>query len=283
MKILVIGDGTLGKSLAKESVKRGHSVFTTSRKDSSCLSLDLSREVDVTTLPETEWAIIAAAVSGFESCEKDQKAYTVNVTNTINLTHDLMQRGTKILFPSSTAVFNGEEPFYTPTAHPSPQTEYGRQKAEVERFLNKNSGKALVVRYTKILTTESGILYNWLNSFQKQEEITAFTDLSLAPVLIGDAAFATCRLMEENKTGVYHCSSSEEISYYDLAQRLCKHYGFDKRLIKEATCKSNKNMYCPPFSSLNATETENIINWKFPKTPKLIQKLLPPKNSKAKL
>ncbi|MBI9109608.1 sugar nucleotide-binding protein [Maridesulfovibrio ferrireducens] len=283
MKILVIGDGTLGKSLANESIKRGHSVFKTSRKNSSCLYLDLSRKVDVTTLPKTEWAIIAAAVSGFKSCEKDQKAYTVNVTNTINLANDLMQRGTRILFPSSTAVFNGEKPFYGPTAHPSPQTKYGQQKAEVEEFLNENSSKASIVRYTKILTTESGILYNWLNSFQKQEEITAFTDLSIAPILIGDAAFATCRLMEEDKTGIYHCSSSEEVSYYDFAQRLCKHYGFDKKLVKETTCKSNKNMYCPPFSSLDATETENIINWKFPKMPEMIPQILVPNNSEAKL
>jgi dTDP-4-dehydrorhamnose reductase len=283
MKILVIGDGTLGKSLVKESVKRGHSVFRTSRKDSSCFSLDLSRKVDVTTLPETEWAVIAAAMSGFESCEKDQNAYTVNVTNTINLARELMQKGTKILFPSSTAIFNGKEPFYGPTSHPSPQTQYGRQKVEVERFLNEHSGKALIVRYTKILTTESGILCNWLNSFQNQEEITAFTDLSIAPVLIGDAAFATCKLMEENKTGIYHCSSSEEISYYDFAQKLCKHYGFDKKLIKKAMCKSNKNMYCPSFSSLNATETEKIINWKFSKMSELIPQLLPKKSSEAKL
>ncbi|WP_031480993.1 sugar nucleotide-binding protein [Maridesulfovibrio frigidus] len=273
MDILIVGEGTFSKNLAKVFRDRGHNIFVTSRKTDRKLQLDLSHTPDISNLPKSDWAVIAAAVTGYKACEENAEAYKVNVTNTVQLANSLMKKGTKIVFPSSTAVFNGDVQFAKCSELTSPETSYGSQKVEVENYLLNSKNNALVIRYSKLLEYKSGLIFDWITSLVNGKSITAFTDLSIAPVMVNDAAFVTCRLMEERKTNVYHCSPPEEVSYYDFAKALCMEFGFDTTLIVKGCSKDFNISYTPKFSSLEASGTETTIDWHFPRIKELIKKL----------
>ncbi|GKT37700.1 sugar nucleotide-binding protein [Aduncisulcus paluster] len=128
MKILVIGGGALGTAIAQQAKELGHEVLQTSRKDRKLISFNLKNEHEFTNLPKSDWAVIAAGISGYKECTENPESRLVNVDRTIKLCSFLLNRGTRILFPSSTAVFDGQTPFPEPDAPTCPSTEYGLQK-----------------------------------------------------------------------------------------------------------------------------------------------------------
>ncbi len=271
MDILVIGDGILGKNLAYTLKNRGHTVLATSRKDCNLYKLDLSNPPDITELPKSDWAIIAAAITGYKKCEENKNAFNINVTNTVKLAKEFISIGTNVVFPSSTSVFDGKIPFVNTKTPTSPLTNYGLQKHEVEKFLLRHNSNALIIRYTKLMGYNIGIIKEWVDSWKNGISIRAFTDLFIAPVLMEDAAVMTCKLIEKGKTGIYHCSASEEISYYDFALKLCAILNFSPELVQKSSCKDRNITYHPRFSSLDARKTGTEIGWRLPTIDKLIQ------------
>lgn len=243
MKVLVIGDGMLGSAVADECSTHGHEVFLTSRKSGAEIYFDLFDMTGFENFPQCDWTVITAAVAGYKECEHDPDAYTANVTNTIKLASSMIERGSRILFPSSTAVFNGENAFVAADVPLSPTTAYGRHKAEVETFLYGVSGMAATVRFTKLLDGGCGIAADWIHSLQEGQAVSAFADLTLAPVLLEDAALAVRILMECGANGIYQCSGPEEVSYYLFARAACEIFGFNKDLIREGSCRELPNFF----------------------------------------
>lgn len=273
MRILVIGDGMLGSSIAEEARKKNWTVFQTSRKNHNFIHLDLCAKADISSLPETDWAVLAAGISGFQRCTDDPLSHAVNVENSINLCRDLLDRGSSILFASSTAVFNGNTPFPGP-AHPlNPDSEYGRQKAAVEKFLQQCKGKTAIVRYSKLLDRRHGLIAKWIADLEKGLFIKAFADLEPAPVLYREAARASCAVMGAGSSGIFHCSAPEEISYYEFALKLCSAGGFDSSLVQKAGCRDYSD-HCPRHSSLDVSETEAALDIKFSSIDRLVTRLI---------
>ena len=68
MRILVIGDGALGSAIVRQVKESGHELFQTSRKNPTLIHLDLSNEPKFTSIPETDWAVLTAGISGYKEC-----------------------------------------------------------------------------------------------------------------------------------------------------------------------------------------------------------------------
>ncbi|NDV26694.1 sugar nucleotide-binding protein [Desulfovibrio sp. JC010] len=273
MKILVIGDGSLGNAIAGQIRQNGHEVIQTSRKNPVLIHFELKDEPKFTNLPNADWAVIGAGISGYRECADHPESRTINVDRTIELCKALLKRGTKILYPSSTAVFDGEKAMPAPKESTCPATEYGRQKTDVENFLRKFPGQTAIVRLTKLLDRKTPLISGWLDDLAAGNKITPFSDLSIAPVLFEDAALGCCRIMEADADGIFHCSGPQEISYLEFGRKLCSQAGFDNTLIEPASCMNFLN-YCPKHSALETAETEELIGFKFPHAQQVIEELL---------
>ncbi|MFW5501571.1 MULTISPECIES: SDR family oxidoreductase [unclassified Maridesulfovibrio] len=279
MKILVIGDGVLGTAIAQQAGKCGHEIFQTSRKNQQLIPFDFKDEQKFTNLLEADWAVIAAGISGYKECEENPESRLVNVDRTIKLCLFLLNRGTKILFPSSTAVFDGQTAFPEPDTPTCPNTEYGRQKMEVEKFLRQYPNQTAIVRLTKLLGRDTPLIADWLENLAAGQEITPFKDLTIAPVLFEDAALACCKIMEKGGNGFFHCSGPQEISYLEVGRMLCEKSGFNSELFKAATCKGIID-YCPPHCGLDSSATEEMIQFKFPTPKQVIERLIQARNKR---
>jgi len=85
------------------------------------------------------------------TCERKPKEIrTINVFGTIELIKKLNKGKPHLVFILTNQVFDGKNPMQKPDAPRNPINEYGRQKAEVERFV-ENLSNTCILRLTKVI------------------------------------------------------------------------------------------------------------------------------------
>ena len=132
--------------------------------------LDL-RDPDFTQLERANYgfAFLCAAVTDMRACQEDPAlTRQVNVANTIELMRRLADRGTHLVFLSSSQVFDGETANPTEEAATCPKNEYGAQKLAVEQAIERYQLPAAILRPTKILASHPvGVFKAWFEALRK--------------------------------------------------------------------------------------------------------------------
>jgi dTDP-4-dehydrorhamnose reductase len=172
-------------------------------------------------LPQVEVAYICAAISRMKECEDDPSGTSyINVEQTRRLIDKLCEQGTRVIFLSSSQVFDGFAPQRTIHDASAPRSEYGRQKLCLEQWLMQRSERATVLRLSKAPAHPFPLFAAWENKLRSGETISAFDDLYIAPIPVPNVAEAALRIAEHELTGYQHVSGAEDISYYEIALRL---------------------------------------------------------------
>ena len=177
--LVVGGDGLVGSAIHSHCRRSGISVEISSRRPGTKdFFLDL-RDPDFAPLDRTtyEFAFVCAAVTDMRACQ-EEPALTrrVNVANTIELMCRLADRGTHLLFLSSSQVFDGETAGPREDAATCPKNEYGAQKLAVEQEIARHGLPAAILRPTKILASHPvGVFKAWFEALGKGKAIQAAT------------------------------------------------------------------------------------------------------------
>ena len=155
MKVAIAGSsGYIGSALADSLAARleGCEVIRIGRRENVDISLDLNRtdEFDFNKLVGIDYVIFTAAISGPDKCANDiEECREVNVTGTGNFIAQALNRGCRVLFFSSDAVYaGGTEQIYDENSILEPRTPYGQMKKEIEtRFQGQQGFKAVRLSY----------------------------------------------------------------------------------------------------------------------------------------
>ncbi len=104
MKALIVGgDSTIGKELARELPKVGASVTATSRRPPPFVPyLDLAQPIP--QLPACDIAFLCAGIRSFKDCERDPMSWRVNVDGILAVGKQLMRAGAFVVNISTDAV-----------------------------------------------------------------------------------------------------------------------------------------------------------------------------------
>lgn len=212
----------------------------------SALPLDLSDEEAVrrAPLPPADVAFFCAGVTSLKACAADPAASRrVNVQAPILLRRRLATQGTRLVYLSSSSVFDGSRPLRETDEPTCPMTEYGRQKAEAEAALlapyaplapGASGGDVLVVRLTKVITP--GDLFDqWRKDLLAGKTIRPFSDMPVAPVSLEAAAAVLAELAATGASGIRHVSAPRDISYAEAARRLAERLGVSPDLVRPQT------------------------------------------------
>ncbi len=215
----------------------------------SALPLDLSDEEAVRNvpLPPADVAFFCAGVTSLKACAADPGASRrVNVQAPILLRRRLATQGTRLVYLSSSSVFDGSRPLRETDEPTCPMTEYGRQKAEAEAALlapyaplasgapGASGGDVLVVRLTKVITP--GDLFDqWRKDLLAGKTIRPFSDMPVAPVSLEAAAAVLAELAATGASGIRHVSAPRDISYAEAARRLAERLGVSPDLVRPQT------------------------------------------------
>ena len=254
MNLIVGGDGVIGKSLTRYWIEKSIS-FHASTRHKDLVSrdrpfVDLEDELTFGLLSKYESAVFCAAITDMATCERNTvETRAINVYGTIELIKKLSSINTYILFLSTNQVFDGKYPNRKPDASRSPINEYGRQKAEVERFIGSISN-AGVLRLTKVIHLNLELLIKWKQTISNGKVIHAFDDMTLSPVDIDSVVKKINKLVHEQGSGIFQLSGEKDISYYDFARRFVEENGYSPELVKKDTWKGKLDFTPPKYTSL---------------------------------
>jgi dTDP-4-dehydrorhamnose reductase len=240
-KVIVIGgDSTIGRGLVRALTQRGDVVYSTTRRRAQTGDrrpwIDLAyAAVSAEGLPGADVAFFAAAVNGFAAARANPVlAQRVNVIASAAIAKQLVERGTRVVFLSSTAVFDFGEPLVPADRPASSKTIYGQIKAEAEAEFLKLGQSASVVRLTKVVTDDMPVFTNWVDGLSHAQHVVAFSDLHFAPITLDDAVAALLAAADDKGGGIYQFSAAADISYVAAARYLAAKIGADPAWVHEA-------------------------------------------------
>ena len=213
-------------------------------------------------------AVICAAISDVEKCYQDPiQSNQVNVVGMIQLLKLLTEFQIFPVFFSSDYVFSGEIGRYKETDTPSPTTVYGRQKLEVEKFIQSSLKDYLIIRTSKIFSYSNhgrNHLSFLVNELKLRRNVNLFFDQIVTPVMTEDVFRVLCLLLENNSKGIYHFASSCELSRVEIGNIVAKKLNLDRNLIIEASLTEQSFSEKRPFlCTLSNEKIRSELNFDF--------------------
>jgi len=227
-----------------------------SRTTAGLTSFDLRnpKQTDL-RLQETghQAVIIASAMPNVGWCESHpDESYELNVKGTLKLVSQLAQKGIKVYFMSSDYVFDGKTGGYTDQAQTSPVTEYGRQKAEVEKEIPNLTDNYAVLRLSKIYGTcwqDKTLIDDLAFSLLKGQKLTVATDQFFSPTHVKDVVAMTLYAQEQNAKGVINLCHSQVYSRYQIAQKLAEALAVSPLLLQNTLLHAIPGMENRPLNT----------------------------------
>lgn len=259
-KYLIIGGNSLvGSSIYKYFKNKNAKVkFTTRNKklNKNAIFFDLNHPKKLNI--KNSKVFFCAAQTSIPYCEENpQLSELVNVKNTVTSIKNLLKNNCKIVYFSSQAVFDGNKKNSIETDKLNPTCNYGKQKLLVEKELRKLKN-IIIIRPTKILSTNDGLLHNWKKLLIKNKKISVFDDLFISPISVD---FVINFVVNIEKQGIYHLSGNSKISYFNLIKKICIKNQINYKLIDKISYKNSdrKILYKPKYCSLS-TKYEGKYN-----------------------
>jgi dTDP-4-dehydrorhamnose reductase len=270
MKILVIGAaGFVGEKLYNILSKDFEVIGTYyAEKKYNFKYLDMSnRESVIKLISKTKPHVVihTAGITNVDFFEENpNEIKRVNIQGIKNIIEGCLKTNSKLICISSDYVFDGEKGNYIEEDKPNPISAYGKAKLEEEELV-KNSGLnylilRIAVPYGYNSLSDKQTFEKWvINNLKNNKEIKVIDDQYNTPTLIDDIANAAKRLIELNRTGIYHVTGSERISRYDFALKVAEIFNLDKKLIKKVKTKDlNWKAKRPKDSSLNIDKLKKL-------------------------
>lgn len=236
MKFLIVGaSGFVGSNLSTYLRQDGREVlgtrFSADRPD--LVTFDLSQDRIADCLPGSflesdapSVAVICACISQIDRCYREREfTRRVNVDNTIRLIQDLEKLEFRIVFLSTSAVFDGSAGYYHESDVRCPVSEYGRQKMAVEQYIESYLPKAIVMRLDKIVSDspwQLHMLTEWLQCIREKRPIVSIEEQHFSPTFVKDVASAIGASCLESLSGIYHVSNSEFFTRDELARQFVR-------------------------------------------------------------
>ncbi|WP_373840299.1 sugar nucleotide-binding protein [Methanospirillum sp.] len=281
-KYLIIGeDSQIGSFFTRRY--SDISVGTTRRREkvshrSSGIYLNLEEDLSLWAPPKgVTSAVIFTAVTSIEKCQRNPEyARFINVEKTKNLIDILHKNNIFIVFPSTNQVFNGTIPYQKVGDTPSPQTEYGKNKLEVENYLLINKIESSIIRFSKIIPPDYPLFQTWITSLKQGESIHPFHDMVISPVSISFACMVIRILLEKKLTGIFQVSADDDISYANIAHDIGTKLGYNGSLIQPVSWKTSDIQlnHVPEHTTLDTTKLRNDLGIKIPDIRIIIDEIM---------
>jgi dTDP-4-dehydrorhamnose reductase len=165
--------------------------------------------------------LIAAGKSSVALCERERDVTrAINVDGTLDLVRQAGRTALQVIFLSSDYVFDGRAGRYHDHAETTPATEYGRQKASVEKEIPSLTANSLILRLSKIYGVQKGdgtLLDEMAYSLATGRQLLAAKDQIFNPTYIEDLVHAIATIQAKGLTGILNLCSPETWARYDVA------------------------------------------------------------------
>jgi dTDP-4-dehydrorhamnose reductase len=206
-----------------------------------------------------------------QSGDKSGPAYKVNVLGTQHLVKAAAETGKHLIHISTAYVFDGTTPgLYTETDTPNPIEWYGQTKLWAEEAVQASSGHWTILRIDQPFRSDSfakpDAVRKLANLMRSQPPKPIFTNHWCGPTFIDDFVKVIEWAARTRTTGLFHASSGEKWSDFELAQELAKSFGLTAPTAGDLTeyLKTTNRPY-QPNTALDCSKLISQLD--FPLTP----------------
>jgi dTDP-4-dehydrorhamnose reductase len=244
-KILVIGgSGIIGYNLVKEFTNEGENVEFTYFKNQ--ISLKNSHELDASLKDDTiefickinpDIIIQTVALAGVDLAEKNHKlADQITVNSTENIIQGCKLTKSKLVYVSTTYVFDGNKQIFKENDIPIPKSYYGITKLRAEKIIQNSNLKYLILRTDQpYFWIKKGQRMNSvirvLNTLKNKSVLNEIIDWYNMPTYVPDFVKATKILINNDEEGIFHITGPDFVNRYTWSLKVAEIFGLDKKLI----------------------------------------------------
>lgn len=175
---------------------------------------------------QPEIIIHAAAISDVDYCEEHkEEAIRINIGGTKNILSECQRFGTKIIFISTNAVFDGTKAPYNENDTPHPIVFYGKTKLQGEKLVKKGRFPFVIVRLTTMYGWQpQGARLNpvtWMLQMLTQgKKLFTVDDRFINPLFNLSAAESIAEIISNDQKGIFHIAGKNRVSRFKLAKKI---------------------------------------------------------------
>jgi dTDP-4-dehydrorhamnose reductase len=245
LKILIIGgSGTIGSKIIEQfqssNIIFDYTFLTNPIPSKIGYMLDITNRkntIELITKLNPDIVIHTAALTNVDLCETNNAlANLINVQGTKNIVDGCMKIKSKIIFISTSYVFDGNSDQYFEEDLPNPTSYYGITKYKSEKIIQNSNLDFLILRTDQP--------YCWIEKWQKMNSVIRLiqtlkkgatlkeiVDWYNNPTYVPDFALALNSLLQKNYDGIYHLTGSDFINRYEWSLKVSKIFNLKSELI----------------------------------------------------
>jgi dTDP-4-dehydrorhamnose reductase len=208
----------------------------------------------------------AAGIASVDASERNVEESTAsNLGGTRTVAELCAASGTRMVYVSTNAVFDGDHAPYSESDHTNPINAYGRIKLACERLVQQTVDRAVIVRPI--------LMYGWphpmgrpnpvtwvVDTLERGESVNVVDDVFENPLYNIDAARAVWRILDRDIAGVIHLAGREVVSRFDFARLVAMVFGLDGSRIRAVSSAFFPNLAPRPRNtSLTTTRMESEL------------------------
>ncbi len=219
-RILLTGiTGQLGEELQQTLVPVGE-IIAVNRQNLDLSQTEQIRGVIAQIQPDL--IVNAAAYTAVDKAETEtEQAMAINATAPTIMAEEAEKLGATLIHVSTDYVFDGcKNTPYTEEDTPNPVNTYGKSKLLGEQGVQENCDRHIILRTAWVYGAygKGNFVKTMLRLGTERQEVRVVVDQVGTPTWTGDLAWAIAKITQDNSlSGVYNCTNSGAISWYDFA------------------------------------------------------------------
>ena len=280
-KVLITGsNGLLGQKLVQLFVANNFEVIATSKgKNRNPLTdsyeyfnaniTNFAKIYKFIKKSKPDFIINTAAMTNVDNCElRKRECKEINAKAVKKLAQACEEFNIHLIQISTDFVFKGKKGYYSENDKPNPVNYYGETKLKSEKYLKRYKIDFTVLRtiilYGLIENASKNNFVLWVkDSLEQNKSINIVTDQYRMPTYVNDLAFACFQVVKRKAKGIYHISSNELLSIYEMALEVAHTFNLNKDLIKPIlTEKLNQKAIRPTKTGFNIDKAVNELGLK---------------------
>ena len=287
-KLLVIG-GSSGLGLKFiQSEAYGSDIFATYYRNKisggfyfNALEDDISEVLS--KMPKIHYGLILIGDTRPVSCVKNpRESHKINVDSIISILKILKKKAIIPIFTSTDFVFDGKNGSYDERSKPNPIVLYSQQKLEVEKYIQENFSRYLILRLAKIFGSEindNTLFSNWFKELKSnQTEFICASDQKFSPVYNTDVVNIILKLIEKEKEGIYNVCGDKALTRLECLEILVNEFNKQNKLkVNIKKCKFNDYALgesWPVDTSMSNRKLKEAVNYDFHSAHEICKKII---------
>lgn len=239
------GTGLLGQALLA-SVPSGWKAHATYHEHRPAVEWRCFRQMDVADERSVldafddirpDVVVHAASIGSVDLAEREPELVRrVNVGGVETVLRACGRSGTRLVFVSSNAVFDGRQPPYDEQAPRRAANQYGRFKIEAEQLVESSGVPHVIMRPILMYgwpmpDGRSNVVTRWLADLEAERPIEVAEDIVSMPLAASNCAEAVWAAIRLQRGGIYHVAGADCVTLADFARETARVFGKRERLI----------------------------------------------------